>query len=95
MRFLIILGISALSVAAAAPARAATCGEVPRALIVLDRSGSMTEEVSGKKKWATAGTAVNALVGQFTGQLALGVMLFPRWPDVDGCTSGPRQHVGA
>jgi MYXO-CTERM domain-containing protein len=48
----------------------------------------MEEESDNEEKWKTAGDAVNAIVSQFAGQLAFGAMLFPRWPEVDGCTEG-------
>ena len=94
MRTLFVSSVSVMLVAvllvigSASSARAATCGEVPQVLIVLDRSGSMDDDAGGKKKWIAATDAVTALVGQFAGQLALGVMLFPQWPSIDGCTEG-------
>jgi hypothetical protein len=79
--------ITALSASAGA-ARAQICGEVPKVLIVLDRSGSMKEQVGGQSKWAVAKSAVGGLAQQFSGQLALGLMLYPHWPETSGCATG-------
>jgi MYXO-CTERM domain-containing protein len=69
-------------------AAAKTCGQIPEVLIVLDRSGSMKEQISGQTKWSIAKGAVGSLAQQFGSQLALGLALYPRWPVVTACTTG-------
>jgi MYXO-CTERM domain-containing protein len=85
----LMLTISAL-VLTAAPAHAASsvCGQIPEVLIVLDRSGSMKELTGTQSKWAVAKTAVGNLVQKFSSQLALGLMMYPKWPIVTSCTTG-------
>jgi len=67
---------------------AQVCGEVPKVLIVLDRSGSMKEQVNGQSKWDIAKSAVTGLAQQFSTQLALGLMLYPSWPEKSACATG-------
>jgi len=74
-------------------ASAGVCGPVPETLVLLDRSGSMTETVAGQTKWSIATSAVNSVVGTFAGQIDFGLMLFPRWPHVADCSSG-KVNVG-
>ncbi|MCA9672473.1 MAG: VWA domain-containing protein [Myxococcales bacterium] len=81
--------VGALAATLAAPNSAhAQCGQVPEVVVVLDRSESMTETISGQTKWALASAAVNQLAGQFAGQLKFGLMMFPRYPDATACTEG-------
>jgi len=85
MRYVVI----ALSICVLFSSRAsANCGPIPQALVLLDRSGSMTELVAGQSKWNIASGAVNSVVGTFVGQIDFGLMLFPRWPHVADCSSG-------
>jgi hypothetical protein len=79
---------AALGLLTAEPARAQSCGTIPEVLIVLDRSASMKDIVDGRSKWQTAREAVTDLAGGFSGQLALGLMLYPRFPDLDACAPG-------
>jgi hypothetical protein len=79
---------AALGLLTAETARAQSCGTIPKVLIVLDRSASMKETVNGSSKWQTAREAVADLAEGFSGQLALGLMLYPRFPDLDACTPG-------
>lgn len=73
----LLLATWALS--AAAPARAAKC---PNLLIVLDKSGSMTDSPSGgsapmgSRKWDLAVRAVKELLTRYDGQLPIGLSLF-------------------
>ena len=85
-------GLAILAAAAvvggASPAAANVCGEIPKVLIVLDRSGSMKELAGSQSKWQAARTAVDDLNKQFSSQLALGLMLYPTFPDVHACSPG-------
>ncbi|MCA9669317.1 MAG: VWA domain-containing protein [Myxococcales bacterium] len=55
----------------------AACGDVPRALIVLDRSASMSSAAGSQSKWASATNAINTLTTSFAGRIDFGLMLFP------------------
>jgi hypothetical protein len=83
-----LLVASIVLAATAARAQGQICGEIPRVLIVLDRSGSMTELVNGNTKWSIAKQAVTTLDKQFSGQLAMGLLLYPRWPIATACSTG-------
>jgi hypothetical protein len=49
----------------------------PNMLIVLDRSCSMTNAVSGSTKWAIAVEALNKMTTDFNGKIRFGMTLFP------------------
>ncbi|MBT9556794.1 MAG: VWA domain-containing protein [Myxococcales bacterium] len=49
----------------------------PNVLIVLDRSGSMNETISGKSKWSIAKTAIANLTTNFGSEVRFGLMLYP------------------
>ena len=71
------------------PARASQkCGEIPTVLLLQDRSGSMKELVAGKTKWEIAKTSLVSLTKQFSSQLAIGLLLYPQWPEKFACTTG-------
>jgi MYXO-CTERM domain-containing protein len=78
------------SLAGSAVAEAASvCGDLPDVMIVLDRSGSMSEtNDSGDTKWSIAKTAIGALTADFAGSMRFGFSLFPRWPHVSNCSTG-------
>ena len=88
MKKLSSLVVVAVTLLGARSAVAQVCGGVPKVLIVLDRSGSMKEQVNGQSKWDIARSAVTGLAQQFSSQLALGLMLYPRWPDKSACSTG-------
>ena len=69
------------------PARAA-CGKLPQVLVLLDRSGSMKEMIGKLTKWEIALASMKTLAPFVTGKMELGLMLFPRWPVVNKCTTG-------
>lgn len=46
-------------------------------LIVLDRSGSMNENIGGGTKWSIALEAIEQFIGDFGGQARFGLMLYP------------------
>jgi MYXO-CTERM domain-containing protein len=85
----VVVTVILATMLAGQPAQATKlCGEIPQVLIVLDRSGSMKEKVNGKSKWAIAKSAVTSLTKKFASQLALGLMLYPHWPETDNCAFG-------
>ena len=49
----------------------------PNVLIVLDRSSSMNDSITGGTKWTVAQQAIDSLVAQYGSQIRFGLMLFP------------------
>jgi len=51
--------------------------EYPRALLVVDRSSSMTGTIGGVTKWNIAEDAINTMTGNFGGGIDFGLMIYP------------------
>ncbi|MBW2733193.1 MAG: VWA domain-containing protein, partial [Deltaproteobacteria bacterium] len=91
--------VLAMSVLVATPrAQAADlCGEIPDAMILLDRSGSMMYNTIGDRTlWDISKDVIATTTAQFHDQIGFGLMLFPRWeasgspctPDTHCCLTG-------
>ena len=83
-----VLTSLALVCALTPSAVAQKCGEIPSVLVIQDRSGSMKELVAGKSKWEIAKGALSNIATQYGGQLSMGLMLYPLWPDTTACAPG-------
>lgn len=59
----------------------------PNVLILLDRSGSMDEELEGSTKWQIAVDAVNGSIGGWAGSIRFGLAMFSNC-DAGECTPG-------
>ena len=86
--YLCWMSLLALSLGQVLPAAAQKCGEIPSVLVIQDRSGSMKELVGGTNKWDIARIALGSLATKYGGQLSMGLMLYPRWPDTAACDPG-------
>ncbi|HEY3445935.1 MAG TPA: vWA domain-containing protein [Myxococcales bacterium] len=84
MRWLGLAATAALGILASVPARAEKC---PNMLILLDRSGSMTDPKPppAVSKWSIAVQAVNAFVPPRQSVMRFGLAVFPSFTG-DGCT---------
>ncbi len=51
--------------------------EYPNVLILLDKSGSMDDSISGGRKWDIAYNAVNSILNNFSNNIRFGLALFP------------------
>jgi hypothetical protein len=67
----------ALLATPAAVEAAPVCGKVSDALIIFDRSGSMSSSIGGKSKLTIARDAVTDLTNTFDGQIGFGLEIFP------------------
>jgi von Willebrand factor type A domain/Putative metal-binding motif len=79
MIILVLLGIASV------PLTAFGQCSIPKALIVLDKSSSMTGTIGGETKWSLAVTAIETLVNDFDGQIDFGLMIYP---GTNHCTTG-------
>jgi hypothetical protein len=61
----------------------------PNVLIVLDKSGSMDDAVSGHRKWDTAVSAVKSLLATYGDRIRFGLMLYPMGRN--SCSAGTVQ----
>ena len=89
-----IAGLGLLGVVAlAAPVGAAEC-KVPNLLLVVDRSGSMDEEIrGGGTKWTAAVDALSNLVMTYESKANFGIGLFPGGGEGDRCVTGAIDHT--
>lgn len=64
-----------------------TPGAPPDILLVVDKSGSMKEDLgSGQQKWPVMRDALDTVVGQYQGGIQFGLMLFPQGSECDAGT---------
>jgi MYXO-CTERM domain-containing protein len=85
VRFAALVAVAAPLVAAAPRlAHAAECTP-PRAMIILDKSSSMTGTIGAQTKWSIAKTALDHVATTFQSQIDLGLMVFP---NPDACAPG-------
>lgn len=85
-RYFVALALGGALLVVGTPALALPCGQVSEALIVFDRSNSMsTTAVEGKSKLSIAREAVGDLLATFGGQLAFGLQIFP---GASSCAAG-------
>lgn len=59
--------------------------EYPNVLLLVDKSGSMDEFISGGRKWDIQSNAIQQVLNSFSGKIRFGLALFP-W--TTGCNTG-------
>jgi len=60
----------------------------PNLLILLDRSGSMDDEIDGRPKWEIAVEALQATIGDWDGTIRFGLALFSNCEEGGDCSPG-------
>lgn len=64
----------------------------PNVLIMIDRSGSMNDEIGNETMWNIARDAVNQLLASYEGKIRFGLLLYPGFNQ--SCSQGERCEVG-
>lgn len=78
--FGIVLLFPSISIAGTDP----NC-EYPNVLLLVDKSGSMDDSISGGRKWDIQRNAIQSIINNFSSNIRFGLALFP-W--TDGCQTG-------
>lgn len=89
-------GGAAGSIAIGPPTPETSCGfdtfvairDVPKLYVVVDRSGSMLDEIAGKEKYAATRAALVNLYETIGWKVDIGAALFPDKSEVSGCGAG-------
>lgn len=89
-------GGAAGSIAVEPPTPDTSCGfdtfvavrDVPKLYVVVDRSGSMLDEIAGKEKYAATRAALVGLYETIGWKVDIGAALFPDKVDASGCGAG-------
>ncbi len=94
MKHFLSLTIAASLLCAAETATAQSC-EYPEVLLVVDRSNSMLNSISGTSKWNIAKNAFSSMLNGYANAVDFGLMLYPGPSGSGSAVSGARTASGA